>query len=95
MNTINPAEYLELLFHFWCHQVLVDGTVQTDPHPGNYFIMNPQSEHHDKRKQLGAIDFGQLKVLTLDKRLALSRLVLALQAWQPHPGGTHDVDGIN
>ncbi|CAD7940253.1 unnamed protein product [Amoebophrya sp. A120] len=67
---INPAEVLERLLHFFCRQVLVDGCHQADPHPGNYLLL-PDG-------RLGCIDFGQMKEVPIRKRLALARLIVAL-----------------
>ncbi|CAD7964496.1 unnamed protein product [Amoebophrya sp. A25] len=86
---INPAVVVELLLHFFCHQVLIDGALQADPHPGNYMVSTPNSSttpttasasetSSTGSPRLGCIDFGQLKVVPLEKRLAFARLILAL-----------------
>ena len=50
--------------------LLIDGCVQTDPHPGNYMV------RADGR--LGCIDFGQLKRLSREKRIAYARMLVHL-----------------
>lgn len=60
------------------HQILVEGVFNGDPHPGNFLVM-PDGK-------LGLIDFGQVKVLDDDIRLAFARLVKAL--------ANDDEDGI-
>lgn len=77
----NPAEYVESLLHFFCHQVLLDGCFQADPHPGNYMIFAAGLRNQDENEppqRLGCIDFGQLKQLPLHKRISLAKLIVAL-----------------
>ena len=52
------------------HQMLVDGTFNADPHPGNLLLLE------DGR--VGLIDFGQTKRINRKTRLGLARLIVAL-----------------
>eukprot|EP00913_Durusdinium_trenchii_P024819 g23295.t1 len=53
-------------------QVFVDGLFNADPHPGNVMLL------HDAHDSVGLIDFGQVKELSLDFRVQLAKLIIAL-----------------
>ena len=60
--------FVDTLLHFWCYQALMDGCVQTDPHPGNFVIM--------EGNRMGCIDFGQVKRVDLRKRIAFAKMLM-------------------
>jgi aarF domain-containing kinase len=62
--------YINLLVDVQGHQILVDGTFNGDPHPGNLLAMEDGS--------LGLVDFGQTKSITADERLGVARVVAAI-----------------
>lgn len=59
------------LFHVHGHQIFVNGAFNGDPHPGNILLTD------DGR--IGLIDFGQVKKISLDQRLLLAKLIVALR----------------
>lgn len=50
--------------------LLSDGTFHADPHPGNLLLMFGG--------QIGLIDFGQCKTLSLEAKIKLARITVAL-----------------
>jgi len=62
---------LDVLMHVHGHQIFIDGVFNGDPHPGNILQLD------DGR--LGLIDYGQVKRLDTDDRLALSKLFLVFE----------------
>lgn len=69
-NLFDVASFVEVLLHFWCHQCIIDGLVQTDPHPGNYLIL--------KDGRMGCIDFGQQKQVPYELRMHFARTIVYL-----------------
>lgn len=84
----NPAEFVNLLLHYWCYQVFADGVVQTDPHPGNFLVLRDN-------KTLGCIDFGQLKRLPREKRIPFAKLVIAIHRGDKHFGNRIGTEELN
>eukprot|EP00747_Dinoflagellata_sp_TGD_P211920 gnl/TRDRNA2_/TRDRNA2_85086_c0_seq2.p1 gnl/TRDRNA2_/TRDRNA2_85086_c0~~gnl/TRDRNA2_/TRDRNA2_85086_c0_seq2.p1 ORF type:complete len:588 (+),score=104.38 gnl/TRDRNA2_/TRDRNA2_85086_c0_seq2:39-1766(+) len=68
---VDLAELMETLMAVHGEQVFSDGVFNGDPHPGNILLL-------EDSRTLGLIDFGQVKVLPLEFRLKLAKLVLAL-----------------
>ena len=73
---LNHAALLDELLRVHAHEVLVDGAFNGDPHPGNLLITRPQPG--SQRHALALIDYGQVKELTLEERLKVARLMVAL-----------------
>lgn len=75
---------IDSLFGVHGEQIFYHGLFQGDPHPGNFLLLDqedgPQSAQPSAvvKDRLGLIDFGQCKALTLQQRLSLARLVLAV-----------------
>ncbi|ORY42369.1 ABC1-domain-containing protein [Rhizoclosmatium globosum] len=67
---LNSARIMATLTKVHGHQVLVDGFLNGDPHPGNFLLLE------DGR--LGMLDMGQIKVLTKEERVFVARIVKAL-----------------
>jgi len=65
------ASLMETIMSIHGEQVLIDGLFNADPHPGNILLLQDG-------RTLGLIDFGQARRLSLDFRLVLARLVVAL-----------------
>lgn len=68
---INQARMVDRLLEVHGHEIFVDGAFNGDPHPGNFMLVQPGSK-------IGLIDYGQVKLLTLEQRLVLARLIKAL-----------------
>ena len=66
----NGPALTRVLYDVHGHQVLEDGRFNADPHAGNVMICD------DGR--LGLIDYGNTPTLTLEERLDVARLVVAL-----------------
>ena len=73
---LNHAQLIDDLFAIHGHQVLVDGLLNGDPHPGNILLCR----RPDGSPQLGLIDYGQVKRLSKADRHLFCRLILALAA---------------
>ncbi|KAJ3083974.1 hypothetical protein HK100_009366, partial [Physocladia obscura] len=67
---LNSARIMDTLLKVHGHQVLIDGFLNGDPHPGNFLLLN------DGR--IGLLDMGQIKVLDYQQRLFIARLYKAL-----------------
>eukprot|EP01113_Clastostelium_recurvatum_P048791 TRINITY_DN8957_c0_g1_i1.p1 TRINITY_DN8957_c0_g1~~TRINITY_DN8957_c0_g1_i1.p1 ORF type:complete len:614 (-),score=113.51 TRINITY_DN8957_c0_g1_i1:100-1941(-) len=67
---LNHAFLMDTLLQVHGHQIFVDGVFNADPHPGNIFLM-PDG-------RIGLLDYGQVKVLDMESRKQLARLVVAL-----------------
>ena len=63
---------LDLLLHVHGHQIFINGIFNADPHPGNILKLD------DGR--LGLIDYGQVKRLESKDRIALSKIIVALNS---------------
>ncbi len=64
---LNSAKIMETLLKVHGHQLLVNGVFNSDPHPGNFLLLN------DGR--IGMIDYGQVKRLTDDERIHIAELI--------------------
>ncbi|CAE7824466.1 unnamed protein product [Symbiodinium necroappetens] len=53
-------------------QVFSDGLFNADPHPGNVLLLK------DTSRLVGLTDFGQVKELSIDFRIQLAKLMVAL-----------------
>jgi aarF domain-containing kinase len=71
---INHAKLIDDLVLLHGHEVLVDGYFNGDPHPGNILLLGAKGG----KKQLGLIDYGQVKSLTTEERLHMCKLIIAL-----------------
>ena len=69
-NKLN--DILELLIQVHGHQMLIEGFVNIDPHPGNIILM-PDG-------RVGLIDYGQCVKFTRLERVCIARTILALKA---------------
>ncbi|KAJ3246606.1 hypothetical protein HDU78_006595 [Chytriomyces hyalinus] len=67
---LNTARIMDTLLKVHGKQVLIDGFLNGDPHPGNFLLLE------DGR--LGMLDMGQIKILTREERLFMARLYKAL-----------------
>mmetsp|Transcript_61199 Transcript_61199/g.167794 ORF Transcript_61199/g.167794 Transcript_61199/m.167794 type:complete len:569 (+) Transcript_61199:296-2002(+) len=68
---MNHARMVDRLLEVHGHEIFVDGAFNGDPHPGNFLLVQPGN-------MIGLIDYGQVKVMTLEQRLVLARLIKAL-----------------
>lgn len=59
----------------------MDGYFNGDPHPGNLLVVRDRATRDFK--QLALVDYGQVKSLTREQRLALARLIVALSRADP------------
>ena len=78
---LNHARLVDELFNVHGYEVLVDGAFNGDPHPGNVLVSRSSP---GAPPRLALVDYGQVKMLAPDQRLALARLIVALAA-APHP----------
>ncbi|HZT67972.1 MAG TPA: AarF/UbiB family protein [Acidimicrobiales bacterium] len=62
-------EAVRILIDSYLKQLLVDGFLHADPHPGNFLL-----QHGDGPVRLGVVDFGACAALTEQTRLALRKL---------------------
>lgn len=87
---LNHAALVDTLFQVHAHEILVDGAFNGDPHPGNILVTRSGTDPSDKSSppRLALVDYGQVKILRDDQRLALARLIVAL-ARAPHPPQPH------
>jgi len=67
---LNAPALVEALLAVHAHEIFEDGLFNGDPHPGN-ILLCPDGK-------LGLIDYGQVKKLTLEQRLRIAELVVAL-----------------
>jgi aarF domain-containing kinase len=89
---LNHARVVDDLIRVHGHEILVDGMFNGDPHPGNFLLVhssNPSWSPNELKQRnsvgvytggdkLGLIDYGQAKSLSLNNRLKLARLIVAL-----------------
>ncbi|CAJ1398982.1 unnamed protein product [Effrenium voratum] len=71
-DVINLPALMETLMRIHGEQVFVDGLFNADPHPGNVMLLNGDSN------AVGLIDFGQVKELSVQFRIQLAKLIIAL-----------------
>lgn len=69
-NLLNLAEIVRTISIVHGHEIMVDGAFNGDPHPGNILLLD------DGR--LGLIDYGQVKRIPDEVRIAYAKLIIAL-----------------
>ena len=67
---LNAAYIMDTLLKTHGHQLLIDGKFNADCHPGNFLLL--------EGGKIGMIDYGQVKHLTTEERIIMSKLILAL-----------------
>jgi aarF domain-containing kinase len=67
---IRPGRALQILLQVHAHEIFVDGLFNGDPHSGNILLM-PDG-------RVGLIDYGQVKLLTVEQRKKLAEFVVAV-----------------
>jgi hypothetical protein len=70
-----PMNGTTLTYTIWrahAHQLFTDGFLNGDPHPGNIMILD------DGR--VGLIDFGQMQKVSVESRILIAKLILAIKA---------------
>jgi ubiquinone biosynthesis protein len=67
---IDGAKLADQLFRAYLQQILVDGLVHSDPHPGNVFLTDDN--------KIGLIDLGQVARITPSMQESLLTLLLAV-----------------
>eukprot|EP00944_MAST-04C_sp_MAST-4C-sp1_P001039 g1039.t1 len=67
---INVPAILEDLWLVHGYELFVNGAFNGDPHPGNILLL--------ENGKLGLIDYGQVKTLSLEDRLKIAKLIVAL-----------------
>ncbi|CAE7456741.1 unnamed protein product [Symbiodinium natans] len=72
IEDINIPQLMETLMTIHGEQVFTDGLFNADPHPGNVLMLK------DAARAVGLIDFGQVKELSIDFRIQLAKLMIAL-----------------
>lgn len=72
---LNHAQLVDDVIRIHGQQVLVDGFLNGDPHPGNILLCYYGK---DEPPVLGLIDFGQVKRLTKEQRHLFCQLIIAL-----------------
>merc|ERR1719188_1287948 len=72
LPNFDPVRISETLWLAHGHQLFLDGLFNSDPHPGNVLIT--------QTGELGLIDFGQGTEISLEVRVALARMLLALES---------------
>jgi aarF domain-containing kinase len=79
---LNHARLMDDLLEVHGHEVLVDGYLNGDPHPGNCLVS--YAEEGDAAggggARLALVDYGQVKALSRAARLKFARLIVALEA---------------
>jgi aarF domain-containing kinase len=76
---LNHARIVDRIFEVHGHEVLVDGYFNGDPHPGNILVSyRDEAARRRGEARLALVDYGQVKQLSRDQRLRLSRLIVAL-----------------
>lgn len=72
------SEALRVLVDAFLKQLLVDGFLHADPHPGNFLLQPPTDEHP---LRLGFVDFGACAEMSDETRFGLRDLYAAGQAF--------------
>lgn len=72
IEDVNIPGLMETLMTIHAEQVFSDGLFNADPHPGNVLLLK------DTSRLVGLIDFGQVKELSIDFRIQLAKLMVAL-----------------
>jgi len=68
-HKINFKKIIENLVDFYTTQMLINGYFHADPHPGNLLV--------NKKGELILLDFGMVKTVPNDKRIAIIELIKA------------------
>ena len=68
---INAAKLIDDLIAVHGHEVLIDGTFNADPHPGNILYIDGK---------LGLIDYGQVKRISDEARMDVAKMILLVDA---------------
>ena len=78
---LNHARLVDQLLEVHGHEVLVDGYLNGDPHPGNCLVSYGESGDAAAggAGRLALVDYGQVKVLSREARHKFARLILALE----------------
>jgi predicted unusual protein kinase regulating ubiquinone biosynthesis (AarF/ABC1/UbiB family) len=74
-HDVDPTVVLTIVINAFVQQIYVDGFFQSDPHPGNLFMIPGQGP---QGVQVGIIDFGQIKEIPQKIHRALRRSVWAV-----------------
>lgn len=82
---IDPKELVSRLIQAYLKQILVDGLIHVDPHPGNLMAMEDGT--------LVFIDFGMMGRITQEDRSNFSRLVTDLVT-RNYDGAVADLDAL-
>lgn len=77
---LNHAQLIDELFRIHGHEIFVDGYFNGDPHPGNLLVVRKPDGDFQK---LALVDYGQVKSLTPEHRLNLSRIIVGLAKADP------------
>ena len=96
---VNHARLVDELLAVHGHEVLVDGYLNGDPHPGNCLISyegggggggggggegeGGEGQGLRGRARLALVDYGQVKELSREARLKFARLIVALARAEP------------
>lgn len=67
---VNAKQLVDRLWEIWGYCVFEAGCFNCDPHPGNVLVQ--------ESGRLGLLDYGQIKVLTVDWRKRFARFLLAV-----------------
>lgn len=67
---LNIPGILSLLWEVHGYELIINGAFNGDPHPGNILLLD--------NGKIGLIDYGQVKHITLEERLRLAKLLVAL-----------------
>jgi aarF domain-containing kinase len=74
--------WIDALFDVHGHQIFELGLFNADPHPGNILILDDDQDTTDTKQysqsQIGLIDFGQCKRITLEEQVLVARLIVAV-----------------
>ena len=74
--------WIDALLDVHGHQIFQLGLFNADPHPGNILVLE-DPDTGATTKELGLIDFGQCKRLSVSERAAVARLVVAVSDDRP------------
>jgi aarF domain-containing kinase len=72
---INHGRMVDELIDVHGHEIFVDGYFNADPHPGNMLLLDQKTGS----PRIGLIDYGQVKELTRENIVILSKMMIALQ----------------
>jgi aarF domain-containing kinase len=72
---INHGRMVDELIDVHGHEIFVDGYFNADPHPGNMLLLDQKTGS----PRIGLIDYGQVKELSRENIVILSKMMVALQ----------------